>query len=303
MTYKYDEDGRRIQKNVNGVITNYHYQGDSLNVLYETDADGNVVRSYIYGENGQLLAMKKGNATYFYHYNAHGDVIALTDEQGNIVARYQYDAWGNILSQSGALADENPYRYAGYQYDKETGLYYLIARYYHPTHGVFLSLDPDPGDEDDVLTQNGYNYVSNNPVMLTDSDGRNPYLIVAAYVIVRVGTKYVVKKVIKKKIPKKIKVNKGIYNRKKHYGNGTRKSVRDAVLKRDNYTCQYCGRKGGKLEVDHNPSLKQHYYKKGYAMSRKARIKYANNPKYLKTACQRCNRSKQERYYPDEWRP
>jgi RHS repeat-associated protein len=147
---------------VNGVITNYHYQDDSLNVLYETDADGNVVRSYIYGENGQLLAMKKGNATYFYHYNAHGDVIALTDEQGNIVARYQYDAWGNILSQSGALADENPYRYAGYQYDKETGLYYLIARYYHPTHGVFLSLDLDPGDEDDILTQNGYAYVNNN---------------------------------------------------------------------------------------------------------------------------------------------
>ncbi|GAJ41021.1 hypothetical protein GCA01S_056_00070 [Parageobacillus caldoxylosilyticus NBRC 107762] len=59
---------------------------------------------------------------------------------------------GNILSQSGALAGENPYRYAGYQYDKETGLYYLIARYYHPTHGVFLSSDPDPGDVDDILT-------------------------------------------------------------------------------------------------------------------------------------------------------
>ncbi|WP_326939197.1 RHS repeat domain-containing protein, partial [Anoxybacillus thermarum] len=177
VTYKYDEDGRRIQKNVNGVITNYHYQGDSLNVLYETDADGNVVRSYIYGENGQLLAMKKGTATYFYHYNAHGDVIALTDEQGNIVARYQYDAWGNILSQSGALADENPYRYAGYQYDKETGLYYLIARYYHPTHGVFLSLDPDPGDADDILTQNGYAYANNNPVMLVDPDGKFAYAV------------------------------------------------------------------------------------------------------------------------------
>ncbi|GAJ40685.1 hypothetical protein B4119_3562 [Parageobacillus caldoxylosilyticus] len=34
---------------------------------------------------------------YFYHYNAHGDVIALTDEQGNIVARYQYDAWGTFF--------------------------------------------------------------------------------------------------------------------------------------------------------------------------------------------------------------
>ncbi|MCG6796213.1 RHS repeat-associated core domain-containing protein [Geobacillus sp. YHL] len=176
----YSEDSRYIQKDVNDVITNYHYQGDSLNVLYETDASGNVVRSYIYGENGQLLAMKKGNATYFYHYNAHGDVIALTDAQGNIVARYQYDAWGNLLSKSGAVADENPYRYAGYQYDNETGLYYLIARYYHPEHGVFLSLDPDPGDADDILTQNGYAYANNNPVKMVDPDGKFAWWAAAA---------------------------------------------------------------------------------------------------------------------------
>jgi RHS repeat-associated protein len=165
---------------VNGIITNYHYRGNILNVLYETDASGNVVRSYIYGENGQLLAMKKGNATYFYHYNAHGDVIAMTDAQGTLVARYQYDAWENILSRSGALADENPYRYAGYQYDNETGLYYLIARYYHPTHGVFLSLDPDPGDADDILTQNGYAYANNNLVMLADLDGHYAHIVIIA---------------------------------------------------------------------------------------------------------------------------
>jgi RHS repeat-associated protein len=163
---------------VNGVITNYDYQGDSLNVLYETDASGNVLRSYIYGADGQLLAMEKGNATYFYHYNAHGDVIALTDNQGNIVARYQYDTWGKLLSQSGDMAAENPY--AGYQYDQETGLYYLIARYYHPTHGVFLSLDPDPGDADDILTQNGYTYANNNPVMLVDPDGHWVWLAINA---------------------------------------------------------------------------------------------------------------------------
>jgi uncharacterized protein RhaS with RHS repeats len=46
-----------------------------------------------------------------------------------------------------------------------------MARYYHPTHGVFLSLDPDPGDDDDTLTQNGYTYANNNPVMLVDPDG------------------------------------------------------------------------------------------------------------------------------------
>jgi RHS repeat-associated protein len=139
-----------------------------------------VVQSYVYGENGQLLAMKKGSATYFYHYNAHDDVIALTNAQGNIAARYQYDTWGKILSQSGSLADEKPYRYAGYQYDRETGLYYLIARYYHPTHGVFLSLDPDPGDSDDILTQNGYTYANNNPVMLVDPDGHWVWLAINA---------------------------------------------------------------------------------------------------------------------------
>ncbi|ACJ34858.1 Rhs family protein [Anoxybacillus flavithermus WK1] len=201
----YSEDTRYIQKDVNDVITNYHYQGDSLNVLYETDASGNVVRSYIYGENGQLLAMKKGNATYFYHYNAHGDVIALTDEQGNIVARYQYDAWGNILSQSGDLEDENPYRYAGYQYDNETGLYYLIARYYYPEHGVFLSLDPDPGDADDILTQNGYAYANNNPVMLTDPDGENPYIIILVSVGGRIVAKKVAKSLIKKAVKRTVK--------------------------------------------------------------------------------------------------
>ena len=49
-------------------------------------------------------------------------------------------------------------------------MYYLMARYYHPTHGVFSSLDPDPCD-DDTLTQNGYTYANNIPVMMVDPDG------------------------------------------------------------------------------------------------------------------------------------
>ena len=50
-------------------------------------------------------------------------------------------------------------------------MYYLIARYYNPDHGVFLSVDPDPGDGDDPVTQNGYTYADNNPVMMVDPDG------------------------------------------------------------------------------------------------------------------------------------
>ena len=94
--------------------------------------------------------------------------------------RGEYDTWGQLLSKFGEMADENPYRYAGYQYDEETGFYYLIARYYHPTHGVFLSVDPDPGDADDILTQNGYTYANNNPVMLVDPDGHWVWMAINA---------------------------------------------------------------------------------------------------------------------------
>ncbi|WP_413066561.1 RHS repeat domain-containing protein [Siminovitchia sp. 179-K 8D1 HS] len=140
----------------------------------------------MYSADGQLLALNKhsGNtvtATYYYHYNPRGDVIALTDQSGNVVASYSYDSWGNPLeAKRTGIALENPFRYAGYQYDEETGLYYLMARYYHPTHRVFLSMDPDPGDEDDILTQNGYTYANNNLVMMVDPDGKWFWLAVNA---------------------------------------------------------------------------------------------------------------------------
>ncbi|MED1383878.1 RHS repeat-associated core domain-containing protein [Bacillus mycoides] len=54
-------------------------------------------------------------------------------------------------------------------------MYYLIARYYNPDHGIFLSVDPDPGDEDDPVTQNGYTYADNNPVMNIDPNGHKAW--------------------------------------------------------------------------------------------------------------------------------
>ncbi len=164
------------------MTTNYHYDGDSIDVLYETDGDGKVVRQYVYSDDNVRLAMKMNGKTLYYHYNAHGDVIALTDEAGKIVAEYAYDAWGNVLKNTASTeeAKANPYGYAGYTYDKEIEQYYLMARYYEPEQGVFTAYDPDPGDEDDPQTMNGYNYANNNPVMMVDPDGNWAWLIPAA---------------------------------------------------------------------------------------------------------------------------
>ena len=151
--------------------------------------------------------MKAQGQTLFYHYGASGDVVAMTDQNGQVVANYEYDAWGNVLkSDAKGIAADNPFGYAGYMYDKEIGMYYLMARYYNPDHGVFISADPDPGDEDDPVTQNGYTYADNNPAMLTDPDGHfAQFVIPVAIHGARMAAPHVARYVGKKSIKTAIK--------------------------------------------------------------------------------------------------
>ena len=71
---------------------------------------------------------------YYYVKNLQGDVVKIINQSGTVFASYVYDAWGNIKSVKGALnlRELNTFRYRGYVYDNETGLYYLKSRYYDP---------------------------------------------------------------------------------------------------------------------------------------------------------------------------
>ncbi|SFS76512.1 RHS repeat-associated core domain-containing protein [Marininema halotolerans] len=138
----------------------FHYDKDN-NVTYETDKDGKVVASYTYGANGELVSMNRDGKTYFYQTNYRGDVTALTDTNGEEVATFAYDAFGKLVKKTGDI--ENPYRYAGYQYDDVTGLYYLQSRYYNSEMGRFLTRDTFEGTEKDILSMNKYVYTENNP--------------------------------------------------------------------------------------------------------------------------------------------
>ena len=77
--------------------------------------------------------------------------------------------------------------------------------------------------------------------------------------------------------------------------------MRKQVLKMDNNICKYCSGKAN-LATGHNPSVKQHYYTRGFGMSPKARKAWANNPNILRAACRSCNSSKGSKHFPTQWR-
>ena len=88
---------------------------------------------------------------------------------------YTYDAWGNPLTTTGTMADTlgklNPFRYRGYVYDAETGLYYLGSRYYNPQWGRFVNAD-SVVDTEDLLGGNLFAYCGNSPVARRDTTGQ-----------------------------------------------------------------------------------------------------------------------------------
>ena len=113
------------------------------------------------------------------------------------MVQYKYDAWGNHAAlywnkvndkeqysevdvaafdenyaQNKTLAELNPFRYRGYYYDTETGLYYLKTRYYDPEVGRFITIDDTSYlDPETINGLNLYAYCGNNPVMNVDPDG------------------------------------------------------------------------------------------------------------------------------------
>ena len=80
---------------------------------------------------------------------------------------------GSVISDRTHIGNLNPYRYRGYYYDVETGLYYLKTRYYDPETGRFITIDDISYlDPETINGLNLYAYCANNPVMNVDPSGR-----------------------------------------------------------------------------------------------------------------------------------
>ena len=207
IAYKYNVDGRRISKTINGVETKYYLEG--TDIIFEKTADK--ITYYMYDLTGIIGLDYNGNK-YYYIKNAQEDIVGILNENYVQVVSYEYDSWGNIVSIVDSTDEKigtiNPFRYRSYYYDNETQLYYLNNRYYNPKWKRFISPDSYLCANRDIISNNLYVYCSNNPINNSDNTGES--LFVLACKLIKAGVKIYtkIKKSLEKKEPKKKKKKK-----------------------------------------------------------------------------------------------
>ncbi len=121
---------------------------------------------YIYGPDGrpiEHITANNAGATYYTH-DQHGDTRVLTDATGAVTATYEHTPFGKSTRTSGTA--DTPLLFGTGYTDPETGLIYLLHRYYDPTTGSFTRPDPML-----ALTGSPYQYVDNNPLNNLDPTG------------------------------------------------------------------------------------------------------------------------------------
>ena len=160
--------------------------GDRILSEKVTSIDGSLLTNdvktvkYTYDAGG-ISGMIVGTTEYFFRRNIFGDVTAIYDMNGVKKAEYNYDAWGTCYMPVNVdgIGSLNPFRYRGYYFVPQIGLYYLTTRFYDYTTGRFLNADVPSICIDDGLTIpegcNLYSYCLNNPVIFTDSTGSSPF--------------------------------------------------------------------------------------------------------------------------------
>ena len=152
LSYTYRPDG--LRHSIGGTV----HLWDGANIV--ADVKGSDVTVYFRGIN--LIYADEDGTKEYYHFNAHGDVIALTNASGTKTNSYTYNAFGVEYNRD--IWDENPFRYCGEYYDTVTDTIYLRARYYDSALGRFTQQDGWKfAKPEDPLSLNLYTYCWNNP--------------------------------------------------------------------------------------------------------------------------------------------
>ncbi|HEX5030250.1 MAG TPA: RHS repeat-associated core domain-containing protein [Candidatus Eisenbacteria bacterium] len=158
-SYRYDALGRRVEKNASGTLERFVLSG--LRVVSTFDGTDGWRQNLVWSDGIDDIQMLEqadvldydsdGNTTEitrsFYHRNALGSVMEITDMNQAGVVSYRYDPYGKVaITRAGVPQSSDPlgnhWTFTGRFLDEEAGLLYYRARYYDPATGRFMQRDP-----------------------------------------------------------------------------------------------------------------------------------------------------------------
>jgi RHS repeat-associated protein len=149
VTYAYDHQGRMVSKVVNGSARRYLWDGYNIVAdartactnwfVWGLDLSGSLQGA---GGVGGLLAEVKDGEPYFAASDANGNVTEYISTNGMTAAHYEYSPFGEIVVQSGDLADSFNHRFSTKPWCGVTGLSEYLFRKYEPGLGRWMSRDP-----------------------------------------------------------------------------------------------------------------------------------------------------------------
>jgi RHS repeat-associated protein len=166
--YRYDGLASRVSTLESGGLT--YYDWDSINVIQEKDADGDVTNRQVHGHApvfsvGDIALMDKSGTPYVPVSDQVGTTWNLLDSSASKANSYAYDAFGVARSVSETVS--NLCRLGTKRLGVDSGLYHFIARHYRAAAGRFLSRDPVSR----FSRMPGYCFGGDGPLVYVDPSG------------------------------------------------------------------------------------------------------------------------------------
>jgi RHS repeat-associated protein len=156
-----------------GDVVRFRYVGLSTAVAQVVDdATDDVLYSVANDWTGARLFEWDGSSETFYGTNAHHDVTWTADSSGDVSATLRYDPWGNLTASWAAYLPA--FRFQGSWFDPTVELSWVVARWYAPELGRFISEDSLLGSAYAPPSLHLYAYGASDPIGRLDPLGTMP---------------------------------------------------------------------------------------------------------------------------------